>query len=416
MLTQTHSIIDIQSEYAPLKTVLIHEPGPELGRLTPSNIDKLLFEGIPNLPKLQAEHQVFVQLMSDQGVQVLKLGNLLLDILQDEKTRQHLLHLAGLAAAQPGLANLVLNSCLPEQIRDMLLTGLTFGELYEMTGKQLGSSGNADRFLLEPVPNAYFSRDPGAIVGRHFISCKMHYPSRIRESLILREIFHKHPLFADVPIAYGDYGQEDRPFSIEGGDIIVMSKEALAIGCGERTHSEAIALLAKRLFESTAIQRVYEIPIPPERICMHLDMIFTIIDKGLVVMHLDIVDEIGGIRRYEPMTDSEGLIHAVPIVENRIFNTILKDEFGYLRVIYTGNNRPRAAAREQLAAGANTFALKPCTIISYDHNPHTIQALRAEGVDVLVIEGAELVQGLGGPRCMTMPLQRNEAMSSVCKQ
>ncbi len=401
--------INIRSEFSSLKTVLVHEPGIEIDRLTPDNLGSLLFEDIPYLPKMRLEHKAFVDLLRSEGVNVLILNNLLLDILEIETVRIQLVNLCCGAGLQASLSNILLDYFSPKELCEVLLSGLTSTELFEKTGKRLGPPDERDDpFLLDPAPNAYFTRDPAAAIGNQIISCKMNYSARVRESIITREIFRSHPLFAGTPILYGDNGAEDRPYTIEGGDFIVINNKAVAVGCSQRTRSESIATLAQHLFENGLAQRVYEINIPGERVYMHLDTVFTIVDEGLVVAYPDVMSDIKEIRRYEPLIVSGGEMIALPIEENRNFNTILEDEFGRLTVINTGNNKRRYASREQQADGTNVFALRPSTVITYERNTHTNEALRAEGIKTLLIEGSELVRGLGGPRCMTMPLQRDE--------
>jgi arginine deiminase len=318
---------------------------------------------------------------------------------------------ACLLAGQPSVADILLKYYEPDELFEILFAGVTASEISSHTGAQfLSTNHNDDFFILDPIPNIYFSRDPAVVIGDGIVSCKAHFPARIRDMMLTRTVFQSHPMFANNPILFGSDPTEDRPYTIEGGDVIVINENAVAIGCSQRTRSETIALLARKLFLSGKIQRVYEVNIPAAREYMHLDTVFTIVAPGIVVAYSDVMDNISEIRRFEPAVMPGGEIAAFPHREQRKFTQILEDEFGTsLQVINTGNNDARYAAREQGSDGTNTLAISPGKVVAYDRNIHTNKALKANGIEVIEIEGSELVRGLGGPRCMTMPLRRRKA-------
>jgi len=411
--------LNITSEYGPLKTVIVHRPGLEIDMLTPENKNILLFEDIPYLQKMQEEHKRFVGVLEQNGVSVLFLEDLLKDILVPETGSTDRIVQRSCIMNQ-SLAPIILNNYTKKDICKIILGGLTSGKLKEDTGIDFSSiNSDEDEFLLEPVPNAYFTRDPAAVIGNKVVSSKMQYDVRVRETYFYQEIFTHHKYFKNMEphdeddrksnFIFGDrvLQDEERPYCIEGGDIIVLHEKAIAIGCSQRTRAETIHKLAVKLFRYTNVQKVYQINIPAERAYMHLDTVFTVVDKGKVVAYPNVMNQIKEIIRFEPhLPYNSSRPIAIPILENRPFNKILEDEFGRLQVIHTGDNISRYASREQLADGTNVFAIAPGKVITYDRNIYTNNALKKAGVDVISIEGSELVRGLGGPRCMTMPIYR----------
>lgn len=396
----------VMSEFETLKVVLTHEPGPEISRLSPSNKKNLLFEDVPYLPHMKREHQQFTSLLKSQGVEVLDLRTLLVDLLtQDRNACTRLIIKSCNASLVPGLAQSLLDKT-PGEMVDALFGGVTAIE-----ARVISSSSRHDYFVMPPIPNAYFMRDPAAVVGDSLISCKMHHVPRIRESLIVRELLRSHPIFAKPKILYGDDTEcgEDRPYTLEGGDIIVLNKRSIFVGLSERTRLESIRRLATTLFRAGIVSRVYVIAIPHERAYMHLDTVFTIAGPEVVVTYPEVMEKAIEIRRYEPINiqNNEGPdIFATEVYETRLLNDVLKEELGNFTVVETGDGNILDAEREQAADGTNVLAIAPNIVVTYDRNDSTNRALERVGLKVLTIPGAELVRGLGGPRCMTMPLIR----------
>ena len=401
----------INTEYDRLTAVLVHRPGPEIDRLTHENVKAFLFEDVPFLRRLQNEHDAFVDKMREHGVTPLYLEALLTDILADDAVRAELLRTVCATAAVPAIAENLssLESWDIAALVDILFGGITVAEYMRGTGQRIAASAGEEAFLLPPIPNAYFSRDPAVVVQNTAISSKMHYRERVRETLLTRAVLEHHPQFRDNTIVYGgsDEPAEDRPYTIEGGDIIVLSTDAVLIGASERTRSETIEWLARKCFQAVDVKRVYEIPIPKERAFMHLDTVFTVVDRGKVLWYSPVVEEIRYIHRYEPDGDGE-TVRREP--EQRSLLDILRAEFDMeVTVIDTAGGRKPHAAKEQRMDGANALAIAPSVVITYERNEHTTTALERAGVTCIGIDDAELVRGLGGPRCMTMPLRREPA-------
>ena len=406
----------IDNEYDKLEAVLVHRPGNEIDRLTHEIKQRFLFEDVPYLRRMQDEHDAFVGTMRGQGVQVHYLKDLLAEVLRDESDRRELMaevcRAEGVAAMTDDLAGLRYWN--EQEALDLLFAGLTIGEYQDATGKRMAAGSNGDHFLLPPIPNAYFSRDPAVIVRDAAISSKMHFAERVRETLLTRAVLEHHPEFRDNVMTYGgtDEPTEDRPYTIEGGDVIILSPDAVIVGDSERTRSETIEMLAAKCFQYGHVKRVYEIPIPSNRAFMHLDTVFTILDRGVVVWYSEVMSVIKWIHRYEPRGEDDPT--AVRVSEERSFPDILRDEFEMdVTIIETAGGSKPHDAREQRADGTNVLALAPRLAVTYKRNERTNAALESHGIICLGIDDAELVRGLGGPRCMTMPLRRSSGDGAI---
>lgn len=402
----------IANEYDKLETVLVHRPGDEIDRLTHDNMRRYLFEDIPFLGGMQEEHDEFVGELQDHDIRVLYVETLLLDLFNRQpvaKTRlvEQICSNEQVPAIAPDLVdpNIVPN----DKLVRLLFAGLTNAEYYDLTGRPPLSGAAGGAFILPPIPNAYFSRDPAVVIGRCVVCCKMHYAERVRETLLVRAVLENHPEFAGHTIAYGGSQSptEDRPFTIEGGDVIVLNEEAVLIGVSERTRSETIKVFARKAFSAGHAKRCYEIPIPTERTFMHLDTVFTIVDRGVVVWFPGVMERISQIEHFT--WDPAGVVVRKP--ETRTLTQILSDEFGMpIKIIRTGGGDDHYASREQRTDGTNILAIAPGVVCTYRRNARTITAMEKAGVHVIAISGSELVRGLGGPRCMTMPLAREHGI------
>jgi arginine deiminase len=251
-------------------------------------------------------------------------------------------------------------------------------------------------------------RDPAAVIQCGVISSRMKFEGRRREPKLVRYVFSNHPEFKNKFNLVNHYADpETQGHTIEGGDVIVLSEKALAIGYSERTDKDAIMEIAKKVLADGPVERVYEVHLPAKRNFMHLDTVFTIIDENLVVTYPDAMNAVEYTVVYRK--DGNGSDGSINLHEEKIeysFIDQLKEEIPYPETVYTAGGHLDYASREQWYDGANVFALGPRKVISYNRNRHTNRALRQAGVEVLEINSSELSRGLGGPRCMTMPLKR----------
>jgi len=403
--------LTLNSEYGKLKAVIIHRPGREIERLTPGNTSELLFEDVPYLEGMQREHDEFASLIKDSsGAIVYRLKDLLVEVLIDPSLRKTTLAKAMTKLASPALIDDVLARYSTAECASMLIAGIKIKELKKKIKGEYIFAFDNEEYVINPSPNTYFMRDPAAIIQGGVIISHMKFSGRQGESKLLNIIFNNHPDFKDIfkPVYPGPGISGEIP-TIEGGDVIVLSDKALAIGSSERTDKKAIELLAKQVLKNSSVERVYQVDLPSKRNFMHLDTVFTIIDENLIVTYPDAMNAVLQtwiIRKKEIDADDNVILDKECVNESII--TVLKKEIPFLEIVETGDGNPDFAMREQWYDGANVFAVSPRRVISYNRNKLTNRALREAGVDVLETSSSELSRGLGGPRCMTMPLWRME--------
>lgn len=406
--------LHITSEIGRLKTVLLHRPGAEIENLTPEYLSRLLFDDIPYLEKMQAEHDAFAGSLRDRGIEVLYLDQLATDALHTPELKSQFVEEMLHSSKQSGrrvtdaLKEYLLGMNTHDMVRK-IMAGIRKNEvsLPQEGAQQLHEMlGSSYPFYLDPMPNLYFTRDPSATIGNGLTINRMHWPARRRESLFMQYIIANHSRFAEhnIPVWY----DRDNRFSMEGGDELVLSKDVAAIGISERTTAEAIEATAMKLFAHSDFKKVIALEIPKTRAFMHLDTVFTMIDYDKFTIHPAILDA-GGQMNVFILSPSDTPDH--PKIEHRTNLTeVLQEVLGknHIDLIPCGGGDPIASAREQWNDGSNTLAIAPGVVVTYDRNYVSNALLRQHGVEVIEVPSSELARGRGGPRCMSMPLVRED--------
>lgn len=406
------SPVCVYSEIGQLRSVLVHRPGPELNNLTPQWMEHLLFDELPYLKAAQQEHDEFTSILARRGVQIVYIESLLGDILADTSVREELLaqylqecHIP-IAREEELLRSFLASIKDPYDLAWRLFQGTRKSELAALGEykRQSLSELVADQhpFLALPMPNLYFTRDPFSFVGNGVALSHMWSHVRNRETLFGQYIFNYHPMFKgqEMPIWY----DRNEQYSIEGGDILVLSPEVLAIGVSQRTQTKAVENFCKRILQSdSGFKRVLAFAIPKKREFMHLDTVFTMVDKNLFTLHPLIR---GPLEVYCMEMDGD---HLRVQDESGELDEILRKHLhlSSVKLISCGGNDPLDAAREQWNDGSNTLAIAPREVVVYDRNEVTNNLLREAGVRVHEMRSGELSRGRGGPRCMSMPLVRD---------
>ena len=406
--------ICVRSEIKPLKKVLLHRPGNELLNLTPDRLPELLFDDIPFLKVAQQEHDAFAQILRNNGTEVVYLEDLMAEVFElrpevikpfvyqwlsegNIKTRRW----------QNKLYNYLASNFEGKALVEKTMEGITLKEMGGASAYSLQDMiAPADELIIDPMPNLYFTRDPFASVGTGVFLHRMRFPTRRRETIYADYIFRYHPDFEGLVTRYYD---RDLHANIEGGDVLNLTEDTIAIGISQRTSPDGIEAAARNLFAdpNAKVRTVLAFDIPDCRAFMHLDTVFTQIDYDKYTIHPAIL---GPLTVYEitPGTKDPTDLHI------RRINSKLEDILSkythteHVRLINCGGGDLIASAREQWNDGSNTLCIAPGKIVVYERNDVTNAILRDEGIEVLEMPSAELSRGRGGPRCMSMPLIRTE--------
>ena len=396
------------SEIGKLNKVLLHRPGKELEKLTPNNFERLLFDDIPYLKVAQEEHDRFAEVLKENGVEVCYYQQETAKALADIEIRRNFVNefVNMTKDFSESIREAVVEFLMAKEPEDLVATciaGVFSDEIKASAGSLFDIVKSEDVFALDPMPNLYFTRDPGACVGNGINIHHMSTPARRRESLLLEYMTKYNRDFAleDTPMWYEIGGK----YSIEGGDVLVLSTEIVAIGFSQRTTLAGIECFAENLLKYSEFKKVLVFDIPKCRAFMHLDTVFTMVDYDKFTIHPEIEGPLGV---YEITLGADGQLKYNAMMDELANILALELKLPAVDLIRCGGGDLIAAQREQWNDGSNTLCIAPGTVVTYERNYVTNDLLDKRGIKVLSIPSAELSRGRGGPRCMSCPVNRDD--------
>uniref|UniRef100_UPI004049637B arginine deiminase n=1 Tax=Georgenia sp. M64 TaxID=3120520 RepID=UPI004049637B len=402
----------VASEVGPLRQVILHRPGREMSRLTPSNKDELLFDDVLWVAQAQVEHDRFADVLRGRGVQVLYLEELLAETLENLGARRFVLdHVVDERVYGLGAIDALRNhadNLDSATLASVLVAGITKRELLdqivEPDSVALGTM-TLDDFVLAPLPNHLFTRDTSCWIYDGVAVNSMRKTARMRETVNYEAIYRWHPRFAYSGHHVWSGGTAEGVATVEGGDVLVIGNGAVLVGLSERTSPQGVERLAARLFAEGSADTVIALQMPKARAFMHLDTVMTMVDQESFTQY-------AGLGMLPSLTIRPGRTpKELSVTTNPADDMyrVIAGALGLDRIrILTTPQDSLAAEREQWDDACNTLAIAPGVVVGYERNTTTNAYLRANGIEVLEVPGTELGRGRGGPRCMSCPTVREE--------
>jgi len=400
-------MIQVYSEIGDLKKVMVHKPGNELLQVYPFDLANMLFEDTPYLPEAQREHDLFTDILREQNVEVVYFRDLLESAFSDPSVRKKFIkdftaetHFP--AESLKNRAEEYYETLTAEELVEAALSGIRSDHEFFSARKNLADHMTMESlFLVDPLPNTYFVRDSSVNIADGVILSKMAMPFRKRESLLFQYIHKYAEGFAENPTT--NYYDRSLPFSIEGGDVAILSDKVVFIGCTERTEVGAIEYVADSLLKK-GFEGIYAFEFEKTREQMHLDGMLTMIDYDTFLVH----PLLNGNVRVFKVSGRPGNVQIESMLEE--WDVIIKKALNldHVNLIPCGSGDPIQGIWDYWNLGANVLAIRPGEVVGYDRTPITLELLDRAGIKIHTFKGGELSRGRGGARCMSMPMIREK--------